>query len=95
MNRSSARGIVFGTLKDVGVEPQSVTRKTKLSSVLDDEIVVDFVRRFNQRLPAGKRLDTSHLYFTIGQLVTMAGSTLPGKKGPTKPWPTPPVPVEE
>ena len=92
MNRSRARAIVFGTLKDVGIEPHLVTRRTKLSAVLAEETAVDFVQQLNERLPQGKRLDASNLYFTIGQVLTMAGSTLPGEEGPTKPFPPRPKP---
>jgi hypothetical protein len=98
--RKYAREIVFDTLRNFGIEPQAVTRKTKLSTVIDYELRVDFVKQLNEKLPMGRKLNASHGYVTIGQVVDMAkrpyggriaemsASTLPGGNDPTPPPPT-------
>jgi hypothetical protein len=98
-SKKYARGVVFGTLKDFVTEPQVVTRKTKLSTVLGYEVRADFINQLNEKLPTGRRLDPSQGYFTVGQVVDivqrpyggrmaeMSASTLPGGKDPTEPPP--------
>lgn len=94
MSRTYAREAVFGTLKNYGVEPTTVTLKTKFAAVLKPEMRVEFARELNDKFPAARDLHPTHLgFFTVGQMVKMASQlpgqdNTPGRRKP--PQPTPP-----
>ncbi len=48
MGRNDARSAVYGTLQSFGVPYESVTRKTKIGSVISIDARVDFVKQLHE-----------------------------------------------
>ena len=78
MRRNAARTLVFNSLREAGLSPESLTPRTRLGPILQGEPRTTFVRVLNDRVAGLKVAPWDVSIRTVGQYVKMVSSQLPG-----------------
>ncbi len=79
MKRHNARRVVYGTLKNLGVDINELTSKARLGQVLDGDVRIGFIQELKEKLPGSRTLNPSQIsILTVGQVIRVLSSEMPG-----------------